>query len=117
MRQTEVKLRADVRYGLDDLTLWPQPWVECTVTWVPFPENPTIPMTVLQLCGGTQPVMTWLPEHSSSRNTTYLSLSLQQIPFYRPFPSFSDSFVQILCVKSGTQGRIIILHIVATTSL
>jgi hypothetical protein len=27
MQDTEVKLRADIRYGPDDPTLWPQPWV------------------------------------------------------------------------------------------
>src|ERR1700678_444031 len=34
------------------------PGLKCSVIWAPFPESPTIPMTIFQSCGGTQPLMT-----------------------------------------------------------
>ena len=34
------------------------PGSKCTITWVPFPESPWIPITVFQSCDGSQPLMT-----------------------------------------------------------
>ena len=41
MQKSEVKLCADVRYGPDDPTLWPQPWVEewCHLGSIPSKPN------------------------------------------------------------------------------
>jgi hypothetical protein len=58
LQNSEVKLCADKHHGLDDATLWPQPWVKCSVIWAPFSESLTIPMMIFQSCGGTQPLMT-----------------------------------------------------------
>jgi hypothetical protein len=40
MEATEVKLRADVRYGPDDPTLWPQPWVDVYCHLGSIPRKP-----------------------------------------------------------------------------
>ena len=40
MQEIEVKLRADVRYGSDDPTLWPQPWVETYCHLGAIPRKP-----------------------------------------------------------------------------
>ena len=50
MHNSEVKLRADVRYGLDDPMLWPQPWVAnyCHLGAVPRkPDNPNDPLSIM----------------------------------------------------------------------
>lgn len=50
MQKTEVKLRADVRYGPDDPTLWPQPWVEmyCHLGAIPRkPDDPNDPLSIM----------------------------------------------------------------------
>ena len=50
MENTEVKLRADVRYGPDDPMLWPQPWVErfCHLGAIPRkPEDPNDPLSIM----------------------------------------------------------------------
>ena len=41
MQSTEVKLHANVRYGLDDPTLWPQPWVGsyCHLSAIPRKQD------------------------------------------------------------------------------
>jgi hypothetical protein len=49
-QNSEVKLRADMRYGSDDPTLWPQPWVEtcCHLGAIPRkPDNPNDPLSVM----------------------------------------------------------------------
>jgi hypothetical protein len=49
-QKTEMKLRADVRYGPDDPTLWPQPWVElyCHLGAIPRrPDDPTDPLSIM----------------------------------------------------------------------
>jgi hypothetical protein len=43
MQNSEVKLRADKHYGLDDTTLWPQPWVEMFCHLGAIPRNPDNP--------------------------------------------------------------------------
>lgn len=43
MQKSEVKLRADVRYGPDDPTLWPQPWVEMYCHLGAIPRKPDDP--------------------------------------------------------------------------
>ena len=43
MQKTEVKLRADVRYGPDDPTLWPQPWVDMYCHLGSIPRKPDDP--------------------------------------------------------------------------
>jgi hypothetical protein len=46
----EVRLRADVRYGPDDPTLWPQPWVEayCHLGAIPRkPDDPNDPLSIM----------------------------------------------------------------------
>jgi hypothetical protein len=40
MENSEVKLRADVRYGPDDPTLWPQPWFELYCHMGSIPRKP-----------------------------------------------------------------------------
>ena len=50
MQQIELKLRADVRYGPDDPTLWPQPWVEqyCHLGAIPKkPDDPNDPFSIM----------------------------------------------------------------------
>ena len=50
MQKTEVKLRADVRYGPDDPTLWPQHWVElhCHLGAIPRkPDDPNDPLSIM----------------------------------------------------------------------
>jgi hypothetical protein len=50
MQETEVKHRADVRYGPDDPTLWPQHWVEmhCHLGAIPRkPEDPDVPLSIM----------------------------------------------------------------------
>ena len=47
---TDVKLCADVRYGPDDPTLWPQPWVEvyCHLGAIPRkPNDPNDPLAIM----------------------------------------------------------------------
>ena len=43
MQNSEVKLRADIRYGPDDPTLWPQPWVEMYCHLGAIPRKPNDP--------------------------------------------------------------------------
>ena len=50
MQKSEVKLRADVRFGPDDPTLWPQPWVEmhCHLGAIPRkPDDPNDPLSIM----------------------------------------------------------------------
>ena len=50
MQKTEVKLRADIRYGPDDPTLWPQPWVEmyCHLGAIPSkPDDVNDPLSIM----------------------------------------------------------------------
>jgi hypothetical protein len=50
MRKAEVRLRADARYGPDDPTLWPQPWVEryCHLGAIPRkPDDPNDPLSIM----------------------------------------------------------------------
>jgi hypothetical protein len=50
MHQTELKLRADLRYGPDDPTLWPQPWLElnCHLGAIPRkPDDPNDPLSIM----------------------------------------------------------------------
>ena len=50
MHNSEVKLRADVRYGPDDPTLWPQPWVAnyCHLGAIPRkPDDPNDPLSIM----------------------------------------------------------------------
>ena len=50
MQKSEVKLRADIRYGPDDATLWPQPWVKmfCHLCAIPRkPEDPNDPLSIM----------------------------------------------------------------------
>jgi len=50
MHNTEVKLRADVCYGPDDPTLWPQPWVKefCHLGAIPRkPNNPNDSLSIM----------------------------------------------------------------------
>jgi hypothetical protein len=49
MHETEVKLRADVRYGADDPTLWPQPWVETYCHLGAIPRKPDDPNDSLSI--------------------------------------------------------------------
>jgi hypothetical protein len=49
MHQTEVKLRADVRYGPDDPTLWPQPWVGMYCHLGAIPRKPDDPNDCLSI--------------------------------------------------------------------
>ena len=43
MQKSEMKLRADIRYGPDDATLWPQPWVEMYCHLGAIPRKPDDP--------------------------------------------------------------------------
>jgi hypothetical protein len=43
MQNSEVKLRADVRYGPDDAMLWPQPWVDLNCHLGAIPRKPDDP--------------------------------------------------------------------------
>lgn len=54
MHHTEVRRRADVRYGPDDPTLWPQPWVEPSCHLGAIPRKPDDPNDCLS-------VMWWEP--------------------------------------------------------
>jgi hypothetical protein len=50
MQNADVRLRADVRYGPDDPTLWPQPWVEryCHLGAIPRkPDDPDDPLSIM----------------------------------------------------------------------
>jgi hypothetical protein len=50
MQNSEVKLRADKRYGPDDATLWPQPWVEmfCHLGAIPRkPDDPNDDLSIM----------------------------------------------------------------------
>jgi hypothetical protein len=50
MENSEVKLRADVRYGPDDPTLWPQPWAEshCHLGSIPRkPDDLNDPLSIM----------------------------------------------------------------------
>ena len=50
LQKTEVKLCADARYGLDNPTLWPQPWVEffCHLGSIPKkPEDPNDSLSIM----------------------------------------------------------------------
>ena len=50
MESTEVKCRADIHYGPDDPTLWPQPWVEsyCHLGSIPRkPDNPNDSLSIM----------------------------------------------------------------------
>jgi hypothetical protein len=50
MQKAEVKLRADIRYGPDDPTLWPQPWVAsyCHLGAIPRkPDDPNDPLSIM----------------------------------------------------------------------
>jgi hypothetical protein len=49
MHQTEVKFRADIRYGPDDPTLWPQPWVEMYCHLGAIPRKPDDPNDCLSI--------------------------------------------------------------------
>ena len=50
MQKREVHLRADFRYGPDDHTLWPQPWVavHCHLGAIPRkPDDPNHPLSIM----------------------------------------------------------------------
>ena len=50
MQESELKLRADMRYGPDDPMLWPQPWVDmyCHLGAIPRkPENPDDRLSIM----------------------------------------------------------------------
>jgi hypothetical protein len=50
MQNTELKLRADVRCGWDDPTLWPQPWVQsyCHLGAIPRkPDDPNDDLSIM----------------------------------------------------------------------
>jgi hypothetical protein len=49
MQSTEVKLRADIRYGPDDPTLWPQPWVGLYCHLGAIPRKPDDPNDSLSI--------------------------------------------------------------------
>ena len=49
MESTEVKRRADVRYGPDDPTLWPQPWVKLYCHLGAIPRKPDDPNDSLSI--------------------------------------------------------------------
>jgi hypothetical protein len=49
MQSTEVKLRADIRYGPDDPTLWPQPWVGSYCHLGAIPRKPDDPNDSLSI--------------------------------------------------------------------
>ena len=49
MEKSEVKLRADIRYGPDDATLWPQPWVEMYCHLGAIPRKPDDPNDCLSI--------------------------------------------------------------------
>lgn len=49
MQKVEVKLRADARYGPDDPTLWPQPWVEMFCHLGAIPRKPNDPNDSLSI--------------------------------------------------------------------
>jgi len=49
-QNSELKLRADLRYGPDDAILWPQPWVEmyCHLGAIPRkPDDPNDPLSIM----------------------------------------------------------------------
>jgi hypothetical protein len=49
-QKTDLKLRADVRYGPDDPMLWPQPWVDkyCHLGAIPRkPDDPNDPLSIM----------------------------------------------------------------------
>ena len=49
MQSTEVKLRADIRYGSDDPILWPQPWVGTYCHLGSIPRKPDDPNDSLSI--------------------------------------------------------------------
>ena len=49
MKSTDLKLRADVRYGPDDPTLWPQPWVDNYCHLGAIPRKPVDPDDLLSI--------------------------------------------------------------------
>jgi hypothetical protein len=49
MQKVDVRLRADVRYGPDDPTLWPQPWVEKHCHLGSIPRKPDDPNDCLSI--------------------------------------------------------------------
>jgi hypothetical protein len=49
LQKTEVKLRADTRYGPDDPTLWPQHWVEEFCHLGAIPRKPDDPLDSLSI--------------------------------------------------------------------
>ena len=52
LQETELKLRADMRYGQDDPTQWPQPWVGsyCHLGAIPRkPDDPNDPLSIMWL--------------------------------------------------------------------
>ena len=49
MQKSEMKLRADIRYGPDDATLWPQPWVEMYCHLGTIPRKPNDPNDCLSI--------------------------------------------------------------------
>jgi hypothetical protein len=61
MQSTEVKLRADIRYGPDDPTLWPQPWIEYYCHLGAIPRKPDDPSDSLS-------IMWWDPTRDDFQN-------------------------------------------------
>src|ERR1700678_2586216 len=51
MQKSEVKLRADMRYGPDDASLWPQPWVKMFCHLGAIPRKPDDPNDDLSIMG------------------------------------------------------------------
>lgn len=49
MQDSDLKLRADIRYGPDDPTLWPQPWVESCCHFGAIPRKPDDPNDCLSI--------------------------------------------------------------------
>jgi len=49
MQDTDVKRRADIRYGPDDPTLWPQPWVASYCHLGAIPRKPNDPNDILSI--------------------------------------------------------------------
>jgi hypothetical protein len=56
MQKSEMKLHADIRYGPDNATLWPQPWVEMYCHLGAIPRKPDDPNDRLS-------IMWWEPTH------------------------------------------------------
>jgi hypothetical protein len=77
MEDTEVKRRADIRYGAEDPTLWPQPWVPLFCYLGSIPRKPDDPNDNL-------PILWWDPTRDD-------------------FKSFSGSLVDGLGELSGSK--------------